>query len=743
MTTTTTTDPKTNLEIGGAEPNFSLIASELEQARGDLRRYLDRNANAMNIWNARWDGQQTDGLKHGAEGGPNPFPFDGASDSRIRTVDGQIRDHVLVAEFAFDQAKVQARALRPFAQDQGRDAARATQLLSWMLYTHLAAELQREIPLALYWRFGYGASALAVEWEQARRLDFHEISLAQIDQVMQAMGAAGGNSMLQELVLAIRDPAQEENVAQLLQALSPVLTRGKARGLVRDLREKGTAQIPVASIYLSKPRVTALRLGVDLLFPADATDLRISPRWTSRREWVSESELRDRIETEGYDTGFVEKAVAKKGQGADATGLQQTLEERQALTGWGYETQPGGNFAAGFRNLIELQHFIYRAIEYGTPCLYRTVFCPAVSSKSTPLYATHGVYEYAHGEHPYTEMMFERRARSLLESRGIPEIAYTWENEIKTQADGLADRTSLVNSPIMIVPHNRVAAMAGQQRLPGSVLGVTRKGEVDWQPLPPSDGTPVEVIQMVEVRVARFFGLFGPELDPELKQMRRQRLGAEVCGELNLAFDQVFKLMQQFLPDDDIAGVVGALQRPFKVSREQIRGGYEISVAVDMRMMNEDYVSKKLDLIGKALQFNQAGTANMSGLFKLAMENIDPDAADDIVQDDQTATDKEKQDELGAVGQAMNGIEAPLPQQGNHQLRMQTLLGATLQSTNPLMKNRLAQNPDTVAILQNRLKFFQNQIQQMQQNPQIGRMLSTQTFNKQAPQAALPAGGQA
>jgi hypothetical protein len=65
---------------------------------------------------------------------------------------------------------------------------------------------------------------------------------------------------------------------------------------------------------------------------------------------------------------------------------------------------------------------------------------------------------------------------------------------------------------------------------------------------------------------------------------------------------------------------------------------------------------------------------------------------------------------------------------GNHQLRLQTLMENTMQSPNPLMRHRLESAPDTQKILENRVKFFQNQLQQYQQNPMIGRALTTGAF---------------
>jgi hypothetical protein len=221
--------------------------------------------------------------------------------------------------------------------------------------------------------------------------------------------------------------------------------------------------------------------------------------------------------------------------------------------------------------------------------------------------------------------------------------------------------------------------------------------------------------------------------------MRREEIGTDILGEMTLALEQTFQLEQQFEADAEVQRVVGQLAMPFPISRPEIQGKYEITAVVDMQMLSEDYAEKKMALIGQAMQFNQGGTANINALFRMALEIIEPDAADlGLVQDDQQATQKEIQDELNAIAQAFTGIEPPLPMYGNHQLRLQTLMQTTMQSPNPLMAQRLQNAPDTQQILMKRGQFFMNQIQQYTQNPQIGRALSTAAFQpKQAPQLAM------
>jgi hypothetical protein len=515
---------------------------------------------------------------------------------------------------------------------------------------------------------------------------------------------------------------------------------------VQDLREMRVARIPVPYTYVNSPRWRTLQPTIDVLFPSETSDIQ-QARFVARfDDWVSETELTDRIKTENYDPAFVTEALKHKGEFAFP--MQQQMYYWSSPWGWGRDattlggapwgsgSPPGG----GFRDLVQIIHFYCKAVTDGVPCLYETVFNPLVKGNrtSSPLYAKHGPFAYDHQQYPFIVMCRREQNRPILQSVGLAEEAYTDELDIKAQQDGLTNRTSLIHSPPMIVPYSKVKVMKGE-RMPGAILGVSRPNEIGWMPLPPSDNTPMAVMEMVSQRLDRRYGLFGANIDPDLKRMRREEIGTDILGEMTLALEQTFQLEQQFEADAEVQRVVGQLAMPFPISRPEIQGKYEITAVVDMQMLSEDYAEKKMALIGQAMQFNQGGTANINALFRMALEIIEPDAADlGLVQDDQQATQKEIQDELNAIAQAFTGIEPPLPMYGNHQLRLQTLMQTTMQSPNPLMAQRLQNAPDTQQILMKRGQFFMNQIQQYTQNPQIGRALSTAAFQpKQAPQLAM------
>jgi len=650
----------------------------------------------------------------------------GNSDARTRIVYMLIKEHVTFAKTAFFNAKAQAKALRPMVA--GRQSSLATKVLQWILYTHMRTDLLHELPLAWWWRFEFGVSFLWIEWEQKRRMEFHDISLDDIDQAIQAMQGQGGGQngqsqaqpMMTMLLDALTDENQEDNLTVLLQGLNPILTKPQARGIVRDLREKGVARFPVVYLISNKPRWTACRPVIDLLFPSETTDLQES-RWLSRREWVTETELRDREVTEGYDKEFINEAVKHKGE-----------SELWQWDWWHhYPTK-------SYRELIELHHFYNRAITNGVPIIYKTVFQPLAKGKgSNPLYASHTVHPYQHGQYPCIVMRRTHEDAQMLKSHGIADECYTDEQDIKIQQDGISDRTSIVLQPPMIVPYSRVQTIKNTP-LPGAVMGANRPQEVQFLSIPPVDQTPVEIINMVMSRLDRRYSIYmvGKQSDPSFVQMRRAELAGELLGELELAAEQTFQLAQQYFSDEEVARIVGKLGQPWNVSREEIQGKHQISITFDSRMFDEDYATHKMDLFAKLMPFKQEGL-----VFKAAMEIVDPDIADEIAQDQASpeAIERERGDEENAFAKMLSGVEPTKPIYGNHKVRYQKMMEIMQQ---PNMPGRMASLPqDSKALIQNRMKFFQAQIQQYEQNPMIGRSLSTKTFQPQmAPElSALPA----
>jgi hypothetical protein len=278
----------------------------------------------------------------------------------------------------------------------------------------------------------------------------------------------------------------------------------------------------------------------------------------------------------------------------------------------------------------------------------------------------------------------------------------------------------------MILPTTRAQAGA-QSYAPRAVMTAIRPESVVFPPLPPMDQTPVIVMQMVQERLDRRYAIIGGNIDPEIKALRRQQLAQQILGEFELALDQTLQLMQQFETDADVQRVAGG--DPWNYSRQDIQGQHEISATVDINLVDKEVASQKLDMLAKMLPFREHGV-----VFQMAANIIDPDLADALVESQASpaAMEKEKSDEYNAIGQILSGVEARKPMMAMNQLRLQTIQEIMM---DPGTMQKVQGDEIAQKRLENRVKFFQDQIQQFQKNPQIGQTLATKTLQPSEPGA--------
>lgn len=685
------------------EPDLPRIIGELQQAQADNTYHLQRIEDCRGWWHCSWPQQTKDGRKHAWKEQLEVNPWDGASDSRLRIVDAIIDQHVTLAKTAFWNAKIQCRSVRPLVY--GRQDKVAQKMLEWRIYTQMRPELLRELPLAFAWKYGFGISFIGVEWEQER-------AMSEVPVTMEDLAQAANQLNAPELIDMSDTEESNAVILDFLQSISEILDRDGARKILSELRNDGMSVLPIVNITVNKPVWRALLPCIDVMIPSETHDLQ-KERWVARRELVNETTLYDRIVTEGYDEDFVEEACKHKGEFSDF--LSGPL--------WRY-TSIGSE-----RDLIELYHFMYKSVESGVPCLYRTIFNEA--SAGEDLFASHKVFEYKHQQYPFVALRRTHDHRALMSSHGIPEESYTDEMDIKVQQDGLTDRTDLIHNPPMLIPTLRAQGVRSQYG-PRAIMPVLRPQDVQFPPLPPSDETPILVMQMVQQRLNERYGIFG-NIDALFKTLRQRELAMDTMGEMELVVEQTLQLMQQYERDEDVQRVAGQGGVPFNVSAADIQGRYEITVTYDPKLSDIEYVKELVGLMQQAMQFNQAGNVKMDKLMSHLLGIIDPDAADLVEEDQQAVTEKERNDEKLAATQILAGIEPDFPQFGNHQLRLKTLMETTIQSPNPAVQQIIASRKDIQMLLKKRIKNHQNQIQQYQVNPQIGRSLATKAFAPNQP----------
>jgi hypothetical protein len=625
---------------------------------------------------------------------------------RPRVIDAALNEQVMLMMQAFTRANPQAVAM-----DSGdlEYAEKVSTLLKYVLWNQMRPQIRRELQLAANWRQTYGSAVTAVMWDQQLRRTSQEITL---DGLATMLAATEDPQQLeavkQQVMEQVMDPLREEENLRTLIGMSPILKKGPARYCLKMLQQTGRCEIPVPEVFSAMPRWSALLPMVDIFFPVITDDIQRAP-WVAHRERLTESELRDRINTHGYDADWVEKAVSRKGFVVDTLTSNLLLLSESRRNFWGildYER----------RDLIEIFHFHRKSVDDdGIPNVWNTVLCLGVRD----CVGLDEALPYEHGLYPYVVHQREQISRTILESRGIPSIADTWEHEIKVQRDARTDRTSISVLPPILVPASRGAMNLSFG--PGTKWPSRRGEEISWMQIPPGDGSSIEVEKAAQTTLDQYLGRMTGNCPPQLAQLHQQDLVDGWLIEMRQVVAQTLQLCQQYMGEDQVVRIVGPLSRPWNAGRSEVQGMFDVSLEFDIRDLNHELLKEKFGLLQTVLANDRFGRVDYSKFTELMFRAIDPNMAGAVLQPMDQATQAQVSDEQSALTQMVAGIEPPMqPQTGmNYQLRLQTLQQSI--QMNPELQQMIAARPVLSKMVENRIKFLTFQIQQ-QGNAQIGRV---------------------
>lgn len=702
MTNTTNEQNEDVLLQTTREPDIDRLLSEFELAGGYLAR-MWRADYADKARFTRWSGQHPSGRKKRELLGDACLPWDNAADTRQPLVDGIIRDLASVLTTAGSRAQVKAVPCS-FANE-----AKAQQVAK--LVNHFRQqrrrELGRERDLIASYLLSYGLAVWQVGWERRVSYTRTQISLEQI-----ANEFPQGPSLVQ-LVL---DPTLEDAAVDAAMGLLDTLSKPQARRIVRELRSKGTAEVPRPYVTYHGPEWTARKVNEDIFFPASTTDLQRA-RCIFVRDFLTETELRENVLTDGWDEAWVEAALKTRGK---------VVTWNDTFTNVVHE---GDAYSTAARSdtrdqLVEVVWAYVRTVdEDDVPEVCCTIFCPNATKDSDgkEIWAKHGPIGYEHGKYPFVEIQQERVSRRLVDSRGVPEVSATWQDEIKTQCDMLEDRATLEVNPTLLVPPTKF----GQKYRIGPGIKVEKQlgGNKGLEYLEPPSGNPqlaFEVIQMVLRRAAEYWGLPHPEVVPAKWQARLQQAVENFLAAEEEVCTQTLQLAQQYLTDEELQRIGGGLPG-FPTTAQDIAGEYDFQLVFDARDLDMEFTFKKLDAISKLVVPNDRGGAiDYSKLTALGLASIDATMAQTILQDQQGAAGKvfesvNKDVALMALGNQFTPVEND-PTAG---MKMQFL--QTIVQSNPKYVQALQGGDERFKeLLESYAKNLQMSLDQ-QKNVMIGR----------------------
>jgi len=624
------------------EPDMDVLASEYEDVGGgnstEWRSEFTERARFT-----RWTGQSADGRKHREALNDEPKPWENASDVRVPLVDEFVLDLKTALKLAFNRAQLKVIPLK--AEDTAKVGA-VEQLVDHYRTVN-RREWMREIDLLADYIMDQGMGVLQVDWDEELAIEREVFDL-------EALNEFENGPDLKAIIL---DPEQEDTaiaIAQdVLNSEGELLSRKQAKKIVKSLRESGSAEVPVPYVRRKGPTLCARKQGTDVFFPKATTDMERA-RCIHVRDFLSETELRENVVTDGWAEDWVPEALKTRGQ---VTLWDEEVDETIREDG-----VDGVERVDSKDQLVEVVWSQYRQLnEDGLPEVMVTVWCPHCpkDEEGRPLYAKHGPKGHKHGKMGFIAGQQERLTRRLLDSRGVAEIAATWQDGMKRQEDMLNDRADMEINPSLLVP----ARVGEKYRIgPGVKLKKMRQDGIEF--LDPPKGNPqlaFELMNWIRMRACHYWGLPHPDLIPQKWQARLQARIEDFLALIEEAFTQVHQLACQYVDAGEFAEMFG--MEKAELDAEAIAGEFHFQLVFDARDLDMEFTYKKLDAINKlAVPLDRAGTIDYGKLVAHVVNAIDPQLGRVLMADPGGAAQKVKaqvdQDIQGmALGNAPEYVE--------------------------------------------------------------------------------------
>lgn len=725
--------------------------------------YFDRmelNHDARHCW---WPGQTKDGRKW-AEGrktmpGQKPndvFPWPGASDARVPIVEEIIQERVMFKRVAHrrGQTRIGPRNLSPdddpqakaalwgqtaeYYQDTARDNIRAA--------AAQLADISEE----------YGAGILFITWATAAAVVAKEISAddifrlaaqAAMQRAMEEAEAAGQElgEEQQSAILAmveakiselILDPEMQPMLANVLMQYDPAMRPSEARRVAGRLKLGEPVQYHAAEPKPGLPEWRAMTPFVDIWFPATTTRIKDAP-WVAISEWLTEVELRERIETEGYNREWVTKVLEKPGRALSFEDSYQLAQKTWILANGGVRqavTTSNDPHDQARQKLYQVLHVFWKASAIGgAPALYHSVLHEQVKEMA----GFHTCCEHAHGEFPFVDHLREQTATYILASRGVGEVTFTMQNEVKAQHDGRTDAASITIKPPMRVPLNMAGGSLDVR--PGSQLPMRATAGMGMlEPLrlgiDPRGSQEIEQATRDQINAYWFRGA---NVEPDVKIAWRQQLVDDWLADIRKGQLMTFQLIQQFAPATIKSAFVGGLPVELSVSREEIQGQVSIEMDFDVADLDPGLIDNRIKAITALKSLDTENLLPLQPLLKAMAAYLLPSHYRFLVANPAKQAIDEAADERRIIGDILNGMEPAYVPGQNHGVRLEEMKRVfgmeidkegNVRNVQPVGQEgtmskpqKLAMSdPDVAALVQNRLKFHAFQLQQ-QENAGTGR----------------------
>ena len=654
------------------KPNIEALSDAYDTCLVDLDYYFESCLRSYNDRRNIWDGKSDDLRKNGA----NAFPWQGASDQEVNVIGERIDMYVALFEQALSRSHIKAFPTSMAAMPK---AAVVSSFLKWMRASYIP-DFKRQMELGGNYLMEKGIMITYVGWKREKRTYLQSVNLEEIAQA---------SPDLAEMILSEQD---DETLIDLLQESFPDLSTKRAKKAIKDLRNKGVAEIPLSRQTVDCPVAYACAPDGEVMFPSYISDPQRAP-YMFWRTFLTAQELEKKVTSEGWDRKWVDNAIA-------------TLRGKDSMYLDGEKVKTQTRLPITDDNDLVMVVYAYQRLideEDGSEGIYCTVFHP-----QTDGYAKHELLN-GYDDYPFVVTRLANDQKRMYEVQTFSDILRGPQMQIKTERDSRIDRASLATLPPLMYPAGRPPSDWG----PGRRVPYRRLGEIAFGPTPPADNGSVESEMSMREQADRAVGL---DLANPLSTARQQYYVGKFLDHVKDVLTMAWKLYQRMGPDEVFFQVTGN-PNPQVMTKGSPDENYSIMVSFDSLSSDPETAETQLKNMVALTQLDRNGILDINKILEFAASSINPIFADYVLQPVEEAQQKIAKNVTDDLAKIFSGIEVPAQPNGA-QIAMQMVQAYVQQ---PDVAARAQSDEAFAARLQKYAGQYQFQLQQAQ-NAEIGRL---------------------
>lgn len=675
----------------GDEPDINALRNSFELDVSGLVGYQDQVVDAWNQRRCWWPGKNKQLLKLE----PGARPWQGASDMEVSVIDPRINTLVAMCMNAIRGGNISAI---PVEGDDDERASAASTFLRWMFDSWIP-NAYGEIEMAIQNMFECGIAAAFVGWEKRNRSHLEVIDIEEIAQVSP------------DLADLLTDPAREDDAIDLFENQFASLNRRSTKKALRQLREKGIAQIPVVKGDVDRPIISAKNPAVDIILPSYTMDVQRSSR-AHLRMFMTPQDLEVAAASQGWDRGWVEDIIENHLGVTESDidgeyGNRNATASNRSATLWNIGDQSAMDMALIVRTFLRMIDK-----DTGAEGIYECIWCPK-QAKANPSENNFGKFELLNGydEFPIVMVPLTKDSKRLYDVRNICDLLRGNQRQAKVTRDTFIDHQSIALNPPRRVPPGRPPSQWGA----GAVF-TARRGEEglhDIIQIPDVTRQGVYLEEYLEKEADRIVGL---EADNPYSPIRQQYYIDRALEFVSQLAQHAYRAYQKLYGKDEIHFRVTGNPDPQTFNRGPMDEKMDIKFYFDVRGQDREYVKETIEAIGAIQARDATGRIDPAASIDVATHLALPQYAGRLLRSTEKAQSDIIKDVAEDIALIWSGQSVQARQYGA-QIAIQYIQGY-LQK--PSVQERLVTDTAFAEDIQSYAQGYEFQLQQMQ-NAEIGR----------------------